>query len=322
VRYTIVPCDRAVPPGADADADAVFAVPLGRLVTTSSTQLPQIEALGLTDRLIGHDRFDYVTSAPLRKRIDAGLMTAVGDGVRLNTEILLDLRPDLVFVFSIGSPELDLLGGLRDAGIPFAIDAAWVESTPLARAEWIKYTATFFDREDDAERLFGEIADRYEELVALARGVGHRPTVLTGAPFRGTWHVSGGRGFQARFIADAGGEYLWSDDDSHGSIPLDLEAVYARGLDAEVWVHPSDWRSLDDAVRADPRMADFRAFREDRIYNNDRRMNDQGGNDYWESGSLRPDRVLADFIWILHPDLLPDHEPVFHRRLPQHRNVS
>ena len=96
----------------------------------------------------------------------------------------------------------------------------------------------------------------------------------------------------------------------------------ARGLDAEVWVHPSDWRSLDDAVRADPRMADFRAFREDRIYNNDRRMNDQGGNDYWESGSLRPDRVLADFIWILHPDLLPDHEPVFHRRLPQHRNVG
>jgi len=44
-------------------------------------------------------------------------------------------------------------------------------------------------------------------------------------------------------------------------------------------------------------------------------MNDYGGNDYWETGSLRPDLVLADLIKILHPDLLPEHELVFRRRL-------
>ena len=164
--------------------DATFVVPARRLVTTSSTQLPHVEVLGLVDRLAGHDRFDYVTSASIRARIDKGLMTEVGDGVRLNSEILVDLQPDLVFVFSIGSPELDILGLLESAGVPFAVDAAWVETTPLARAEWIKFTAAFFNKEAAANRIFDEIADRYGELERLARTVDHRPTVMAGAPFR------------------------------------------------------------------------------------------------------------------------------------------
>jgi len=313
LHYVAVPCGwKGTHP---TDVDAVFRIPPHRVVTTSSTHLPQIEALGLVDRLVGHDRFDYITSPTLRERVDRGLLTEVGDGVRLNTEILLDLRPDLIFVYSIGSPELDLIGNLGEVGIPFAVDGAWVESSPLARAEWVKYTAAFFDRERQAERLFDDIAESYRALARLADEVETRPTVLTGAPFQGTWHVSGGGSFQARFIADAGGDYLWRDADSQGSIPFDFETVYARALEADVWVHPSDWRSLDDALRADPRMADFRAFREGRVFNNDRRLNESGGNDYWESGSLRPDQVLADFIWILHPDLMPDYEPVYHRRL-------
>jgi len=297
------------------EGTTTFLVPARRLVTTSSTQLPHVEALGITDRLVGHDRFDYVTSPTIRKRIDDGLMVEVGDGVRLNAEILVDLQPDLVFVYSIGSPELDILGLLEDADIPFAVDAAWVEATPLARAEWIKFMAAFFNKEAVANRVFDDIAKRYGELELLARGVDHRPTVLAGAPFRGTWHVPGGASFKARLLHDAGGAYLWADDDSTGSVPLDLEAVYGHALQAEVWIDPSDWRSLDDALRRDPRMADFAAFQSGKVYNNDRRMNDSGGNDYWETGTLRPDIVLADLIKILHPELLPEHELVYHRRL-------
>ena len=198
---------------------------------------------------------------------------------------------------------------------PYAVDAAWTEATPLGRAEWIKFTAAFFNREVEANRLFDRIAARYEELSTLVRTVEHRPTVLVGTPFQGTWHVSGGAAYQARLIADAGGAYLWADDPTTGSIPLDFESVYARGLDAEVWIHPYGWHSLADGIKADQRMADFAAWKSGRVYNNDARINAYGGNDYWETGSLRPDLILADLIEILHPDLI-DHQLVFHRQLP------
>lgn len=315
--FLLVPCDGAGPlPAATSGADTmVIPIPPRRVVTSSTTQLPNFVALDLVDRLVGHNGFAYVGSEPIRERIESGAMTEVGDGVRLNPEVLIELDPDLVIASSIGNPELDVLGMLREAHLPFALDASYMETTPLGRAEWIKFTALFFNREREAVRLFRNIARRYEALARLGRSAEDRPTVLVGTPFQGTWHVSGGAAYQARLIADAGGDYLWSDDPSTGAIPLDFESVYARGLAADVWLHPYGWHSLEDGLRADPRMADFAAFRTGQVYNNDRRARPGGGNDYWETGSLRPDLILADLIRILHPELLPEHRLVFHRRL-------
>lgn len=313
LTHLLIPCGDPAP--AAAQRQTIVRIPVTRAATTSTTELSHFAALGILDRLAGHNRLDYVWEPEIRERIEAGRVAEIGDGVRLDPEALLELHPDLVLATSIGNPELDVFTMLERAGLPYAVDAAWTEATPLGRAEWIKFTAAFFDREPEANRLFDRIAARYEELRAIAVGVERRPTVLVGTPFQGTWHVSGGAAYQARLIADAGGAYLWADDPTTGSIPLDFESVYARGLDAEVWIHPYGWHTLADGVRADERMADFAAWKSGRVYNNDARINAAGGNDYWETGSLRPDLVLADLIEILHPGLI-DHELVFHRQLP------
>ena len=311
--YYLVPCDRPAP---DLPPEAtVIRIPPRRVATTSTTQLPHFVALDLLDRLAGHNRLGFIYDPDLRARATAGKMREIGDGVRLNPESLIELAPDLVLATSIGSPELDVLGVLERTGAPATIDAAFMEATPLGRAEWIKLTATFFNREAEANAIFTGIAERYEALRAKADSAGSRPTVLVGTPFQGTWHVSGGDGYQARLIADAGADYLWSEDRTRGALSLDFETVYARGLEADVWLHAYGWQNLELALRNDPRMGAFAAFRAARVYNNDLRVSDGGGNDYWESGSLRPDRILADLVSILHPALLPDHELVFHRRL-------
>jgi iron complex transport system substrate-binding protein len=314
LEHLLVPC--GTPPPEASNGEAVLTIPVSRVATTSTTQLSHLVALDLVDRLAGHNRLDFATSPEVRGRIAAGQVAEIGDSVRLDIESLLALHPDLVLASSIGNPELDVFAMLDRSGLPYAVDAAWTEATPLGRAEWLKFTAAFFNREAEANRRFAEIAARYEELAALARSVRHRPTVLVGTPFQGTWHVSGGAAYQARLIADAGGAYLWADDPTTGAIPLDFETVYGRGLDADVWIHPYGWSSLAEGVRMDERMADFAAFREGRVWNNDRRTNGRGGNDYWETGSLRPDLILADLIEILHPELI-EHELVFHRRLPR-----
>ena len=315
ISFVLLPCDEEAPP---LDPETVILrIPPQRVVTTSTTQLPHFIALDVIEHLAGHNRFDYVSSPEIRERIDAGTLVEVGDGVRLNPEMLIDLEPDLVLATSIGNPELDVLGMLRGLDLPFALDSAFIEETPLGRAEWIKFTALFFDKEAEANLLFDAIEARYQALAELASSAARRPTVLVGTPFQGTWHVSGGAAYQARLIADAGGSYLWADDPSSGAIPLDFEAVYARGLSADVWLHPYGWSSLNDGIRLDSRMGDFAAFQSGQVFNNDQRTNVHGGNDYWETGSLRPDLILADLLHILHPELLPDHELVFHRRLPQ-----
>jgi iron complex transport system substrate-binding protein len=318
LTHLLVPCEEVAPArerGSTAPRRSTVRIPVSRVATTSTTQLPYFVALDILDRLVGHNRLDFATEPEIRQRIAAGQVKEIGDSVRLDLESLYALRPDLVLATSIGNPELDVFAMLDRSGLPYAVDAAWTESTPLGRAEWLKFAAAFFNREADANRVFDGIASRYEELAAIGRGVEERPTVLVGTPFQGTWHVSGGAAYQARLIADAGGAYLWADDPTTGAIPLDFESVYARGVNAEVWIHPYGWHSLADGLAADERMAHFAAFRSGRVYNNDRRTNPSGGNDYWETGSLRPDLILADLLEILHPELI-DHELVFHRQLP------
>ena len=96
---------------------------------------------------------------------------------------------------------------------------------------------------------------------------------------------------------------------------MDVEAVYERALEADVWLNTGNWRHMDDALAADPRFAAINALRQNHVYNNNRRLNPSGGNDYWESGMLNPDVVLADLITIFHNHLLPDHELVYYRQL-------
>jgi iron complex transport system substrate-binding protein len=312
LTHLLVPCGDPAPEV--VERQTVVRIPVERAATTSTTELPHFTALGILDRLAGHDRLDYVWEPEIRQRIEAGQVAEIGDGARLDAEALLALRPDLVLANSIGDPEHDVFGMLDRAGLPYAVDAAWTEATPLGRAEWIKFTAAFFNREAEANRLFDQIAARYEELSEIARGVEERPTVLIGTPFQGTWHVSGGASYQARLIADAGGAYLWAADRTSGSMPLDFESVYAKGLNADVWIHTYGWHTLADALRADERMAHFAAWKSGRVYDNDARVNGHGGNDFWETGSSRPDLVLADLIEIFHPGLI-DHQLVFHRQV-------
>ncbi len=59
----------------------------------------------------------------------------------------------------------------------------------------------------------------------------------------------------------------------------------------------------------------LKAVREKRVYNNNRRVNNEGGNDYWESGVLRPDRILEDLVSIFHPNILKGHTLFYYKRL-------
>ena len=316
VGFEYILVQRGTPAPAGHPDAQVIEIPVKTLVTMSTTYLSYIDLLGLQDVLIGHDNFRYVNNPGIRKRIREGKIREVGEGPNVNIELLLDLEPELIMAYGLGN-EWDSHPKILEAGFKVAVNGDWAEESPLGRAEWIKFLALFFNRESSAERIFSSIARQYEELAAKTKNIVHKPTVLLDAPYQGTWWIAGGNSFMARLLKDAGADYLWADDSSFFRIPLDFEAVYERASVVDLWLNTGSWHSLEDALAADERFKEFRAFARGAIYNNNARVNEFGGNDFWESGPANPHEILKDLIKIIHPELVPDHELMYYRRLPE-----
>ncbi len=312
-RYVLVQC--GTPPPDDVGDALVIEVPVKSIVAMSTTQLPHLSELGLLDKLVGVDSFLYINNPDVRKKIDAGELVEIGGGGQVNVEQALDLQPDLIMTYGVGNPEFDAHPKLLEAGLKVVLNSEYMETSPLGRAEWIKFTGAFFNREAKATEVYDTIARRYKEMAAKARNVANKPTVFGGTPFRGTWYVSGGKSYVAQLLADAGATYLWADDTSTGSLALSFEEVFERARDADFWLNPGMWQSLADGKAEDERFTQFAAFQKGNVFNNNKRLNENGGNDYWESGVTNPHLVLADLIKIFHPELLPDHELYFYQKL-------
>jgi iron complex transport system substrate-binding protein len=313
-QYVLVP--RGSPrPKAHGKALQIVEVPVRSIVTMSTTYLTHLDMLGVLDRLVGHDSFAHVNNPNVRRLIANKKIKEVGEGSAVNIELLLDMEPDLIMTSSLGG-QWDVHSKLEEAGFRVVLNGEYMETSPLGRSEWIKFIALFFNREQEAEHIFEGISRQYEALKEKARGAADRPTVLTEAPYQGSWWVAGGGSYMARFIEDAGARYVWSSDPSTGSRLLDFEAIYAAASEADYWINPGTWRSLSEGLAVDERFVELSAFRRGNVFNNNARTNEYGGNDYWESGVARPYEILADLIRIFHPDLLPDHRLKYYRRLP------
>ncbi|MBD2362252.1 ABC transporter substrate-binding protein [Anabaena minutissima FACHB-250] len=315
-QYVLVQCGTPTPQG--FNQAQVITVPINSIVSLSTTHLPHLAKLGVVDKLMGISNSNQVNTPDVVERIKAGKITQVGNNSNVDIEKLLELNPDLVTTFGTGNSQTDSYSKLTEVGLKVAINAEYMEDTPLGRSEWLKFTALFFNQEAQAEKIFNEIANKYTQIAEKAKSLKQRPTVFVGFNFKGTWFMPAGQSYVAKYLADAGGNYLWSDDKSAGSLPLSFEVVLERAANADYWLNFSQsWQTLKDVVAEDSRYADFQAVKTGNLYNNNARVNDSGGNDYWEGGISNPDIVLSDLIKILHPEMLPNHQLFYYRKFIQ-----
>lgn len=291
--------------------------PVRRLVPASCTHYSFLDMLGELDKVVGLCEPKRVYNPTLRRAYRAGRVEDLGDPFRINVERCLLLKPDLVMVSGFNQYD-ERVNRLLDAGTAVVYNNEWMESDLLARAEWIKFIACFFNKEALADSLFDAVARRYEALVErVAHETVDRPLLLSGDNFRGTWYLPGGRSFSARLFQDAGGRYLYQNDTTKGSLPLSFEQVYKKLGEADVWVGATGGNSLRELRAQDARYALFKPFREAQVYAFTNRVTEEGGNDYWERAVARPDELLADFIRALHPDILPEHRFIYLKQLPR-----
>jgi iron complex transport system substrate-binding protein len=232
---------------------------------------------------------------------------------------MIELEPDIVFCTASGNREYDNQNKMLEAGLNPAIDAEYMEKHPLGRAEWIKYFALFYNKERTANEVFARIEENYTAIRNKAANVNHRPTLFSGLDYQGTWIAPDGDGYMAIMFRDAGGDYILGSCTGTKDEVLDFESVYEKAHDAEFWLNTMYADDADELLAFDSRYVKFTAFKTDRIYTYNARVNDFGGNDYWQSGVVHPDIILADLVKILHPELLPDHELYYYRHLDVNR---
>ena len=289
--------------------------PVNRAVCLSTTHIGFIDFLDELGSVTGISGKDYVVNEMLRFRVEKGLLPDVGYDENLNFELLISLKPDVVFAYGVNGAVTNTIKKLGELGIPVIMVAEYLEEEPLAKMEWVKVFAAFYQKEEVATHRFDSIAEAYEQLRALARDKGDEPKVLLGLPWRGTWYISGSKSYIARLVSDAGGRYLWDHLDFKDSRPVELEKVYEYALAADFWINSGDARSKKEIGLVDNRFERLPAFMEDKVYNNNNLMSPSGGNAFFESGVVEPHIILADLIYILHPQLLPSHKLTYYRKL-------
>ncbi len=293
----------------------VIPVPVKKVVVLSTTHIGFISALHEENSIAGVSGFNYVYDGKVRERIREGWVKDVGYVPALDYEAIISLHPDLVFLYGLNASVTAVSERLQKAGIPSVIIAEYLENHPLGKMEWLKVFGALYGKEDLAESLFTRVAEEYTALAEKASAATPGPAVLAGLPWKDTWYMAGGNSFMARLIHDAGGDYLWKDDPSDEYIPLDLETAFMKAWKAGCWINTGTARDLAEIAARDERFKNLPVYKAGNVFNNDARLNPEGGNDYWESGVVNPEKILADLIKILHPGLAGDHEFVYYRKL-------
>lgn len=294
--------------------DGIITTPIEKIVVTSTTHIPALELLGVQETLIGFPGTDYISSKKTRARIDSGEIRELGKNEGINTEVLLNLNPDLVVAFGVDGKSKSL-ETIKNANIPVIYNGDWVEKSALAKAEWIKFFGVLYNKQKVADSIFNSIEKDYLEAKKIAAKVTKQPTILSGAMYKDIWYLPNGASTEAQILKDANVNYLWSETTGTGSLALNFETVFDKAKTADLWLSPSYYSSFEALEKGNEHYTKFDAFKNKNIYTFSNTTGETGGVLYYELGTARPDLVLKDIIKICHPELLQNYIPYFFKPL-------
>ncbi|NJB83946.1 ABC transporter substrate-binding protein [Wenyingzhuangia aestuarii] len=292
----------------------VVQTPIQKIVATSTTQIPVLEALNSEHLLKGYPNTHFISSLKTRKLIDNGTITDVGHEEHMNTELILDIKPDVLFAFAVNNLNKNF-NTLKKAGIPIVVDASWLEESPLGRAEWIKFFALFLNKEQEANAIFKEIENNYNQAKELVQNVTLQPRILYGSIYNGIWYTPAGDSFVAKILSDAKTNYLWKETTGTGSLSLQFEDVFIKAKNADYWFAPGYAANKQALANNNKHYTQFAPYTHHKIYTYTNTTGPTGGLLFFELGALRPDFILKDIIKICHPEILPTYKTTFFNSL-------
>ena len=309
-RYLLVDRDKNVPTG--LPKGTLVRVPLRNVTVYNSVHSAIMELLGATDQIVGACEVRYIDTPKAKERLNSGKIADLGEATAPNIEKMVEIGTEVILVSPFQNSGY---GPAEKLGIPIIECADYMESTPLGRAEWIRFYGLLLGKEEQADAFFHETESNYKELKELASTVTHCPSVFSEKRFGSSWYISAGDSYIAHFFEDAGADYIFKYLPGAGSTPLAFETVLDKAIHADLWLikYNSTGELTYDGLRAEyTPYENFDAFKNHHIF-----TCNTNENRYYEEFPMRPDYLLKDLVWIFHPELLPDYVPRYYKKMAE-----
>lgn len=281
-------------------------LPMKKIVLLNASLVGYFTELGREDRIAGVSSPEYIYSDKVLNLIKEGKIADVGSEQKYNVEKIVALKPDAVMTNHIASFEntYDLL---KKNGIEVLFLDEYLEQDPLEKSKYLLLFGKLFGMDKASVVRFNEIKSSYDSLKTLTSKINEKPLVLANEIYGGQWYMPGGKTQLARLLKDAGGEYILKDNTEDKAVPMSFEEVYVKAKNARFWVNAGNHSTKKSLLMMNPGYQKLEVFNRGKIYSISGREKGSA-NDYFESGMVRSDLVLKDYIRIFHPHLLPDYQ--------------
>lgn len=295
---------QAAPKGAIA-----LHTPATKLSVLSASHVAMVDAVGAADRIVGVSGVRFLTNKAVRERaIEIGYDSA------LNFEGIKAAGTEVMLLYGLYGDQSSMTTKLTELGIPYIYIGDYIESSPLGKAEWIVAIAAVCGVQERGEEYFAALEERYNALKQSAAQYSAHPRVMLNTPYNDSWFMPPVRSYAVQLITDAGGEYIYPQNDSAESKPISLEQALLLASTADVWINVGQTESLKQLKAENPKFSTVSAVVNRRVYNNTKRTTESGGSDFWEGGAVNADILLADMIKLLHHDA-PTDSLYYYKRL-------
>ncbi len=299
----------------ESNNNVIIHIPVMNVVCLSTTHCAFVSQLDKNQTIKGVGGADYIFNDEIRSQISNNEIADIGYDNQINIEKVIALNPDVVFAYGIDNSSIASFQKLSEIGIPVVFVGDFLETDPLGRTEWLKFFGCFYDNLDYATEYFDSVENNYNKIKAeIEASSKTKPNVILNIPWKGTWWVPGGKSYMANFINDAGGRYFLTDDSSTESIPLTLEEIFSTAGNADIWLNPNSVDNIRQILNNDDRLSEFEPIK-NKIFNNNKRINKFGGNDFYESGILHPDKILQDLNIIFQKEKIDPAELFYYKEI-------
>ena len=302
--HTYILTDRDNVKSSNLPEETIVRTPLENAIVYSSVHNSLIAEIGGIESIAGVCDIQYIKHPQIKAMNEKGYITDCGSSMSPDIEKIIDLNADAVLLSPFENS--GGYGRIEGIGVPIIECADYMETSPLGRAEWMKFYGLLTGKEEEADSLFRKIEQEYLTLKQMTKDVPHRPTVFTELKYSSAWYVPGGRSTMARMIDDAGADYIFSYTKESGSVPMSFETVLDKGRKADFWLikyNQKQDKTYSELKKDYSPYANFDAWKNKRIFG----CNTSYVN-FYEETPFHPEALLRDLIIIFHPEIMKDEK--------------
>lgn len=286
----------------------IVRTPLESNVVFTAPHCQLMYELGCKNAITGVCDKDYINIPDIKERVklsDGKASTSDTDKVIIDCGS--SMQPDMERIIAL-KPEGLLISPFENSGgygkldklhIPIIETADYMETSPLGRAEWMKFYGLLFKSEERSDSLFSSIEKEYLALKAEAAKLPQGLSILTERKMGSVWYVPGGKSTMGILLKDANAKYIFADDTHSGSLAYGPERILSKGTQVDVWAFKyfgGKALSKNDLLAEYEGYKVLKAFNSNSIY-----QVDTSTQPYFELTNFHPEILLREFIILAHP---------------------